>query len=62
MSIAQHPPVTVEEFAKMPDPTDGSRLELVRGEVIVMPPPKGKHGIRLFTDQSASSATTLNRT
>jgi Uma2 family endonuclease len=45
MSIAQQPPVTAEEFARMPDPPDGSRLELVRGEVIVMPPPKGKHGI-----------------
>jgi Uma2 family endonuclease len=45
MSISQRPPITAEEFAKMPDPPDGSRLELVRGEVIVMPPPKGKHGI-----------------
>lgn len=45
MAIAQQPPVTAEEFAKMPDPADGSRLELVRGEVVVMPPPKGKHGI-----------------
>jgi Uma2 family endonuclease len=24
---------------------DGSRLELVRGEIVVIPPPKGKHGI-----------------
>jgi Uma2 family endonuclease len=45
MSVAQQPPITAEEFAKMPDPPDGSRLELVRGEVVVMPPPKGKHGI-----------------
>lgn len=29
----------------MPDPADGSRLELVRGEVVAMPPPKAKHGI-----------------
>jgi Uma2 family endonuclease len=45
MSVAQQPPITADEFAKMPDPPDGSRLELVRGEVMVMPPPKGKHGI-----------------
>jgi Uma2 family endonuclease len=45
MSIAQQPLLTAEEFAKLPDPGDGSRLELVRGEIIVMPPPKGKHGI-----------------
>src|SRR5690242_6329965 len=45
MSTALQPPVTVAEFERMPDPADGSKLELVRGEVIVMPPPKGKHGI-----------------
>lgn len=45
MSTVQQPPVTIAEFERMPDPADGSRLELVRGEVVVMPPPKGKHGI-----------------
>ncbi|HEY1189570.1 MAG TPA: Uma2 family endonuclease [Gemmata sp.] len=45
MSTVQQPPLTAEEFAKLPDPADGSRLELVRGEVVAMPPPKGKHGI-----------------
>jgi Uma2 family endonuclease len=45
MSIVQQPPVTIAEFERMPDPADGSKLELVRGEVVVMPPPKGKHGI-----------------
>src|SRR3954468_9209856 len=45
MSTIQQPLISAEEFAKMPDPADGSRLELVRGEVLVMPPPKGKHGI-----------------
>jgi Uma2 family endonuclease len=45
MSFAQQPPITAEEFAKMPDPPDGSRLELVRGEVVTTPPPKGKHPI-----------------
>jgi Uma2 family endonuclease len=37
--------VTIEEFEKIPDPPDGSLLELVRGEVIVMPSPKAKHGV-----------------
>lgn len=45
MSTVQQPPITAEEFAKLPDPPDGSRLELVRGEVISMPPPKAKHCI-----------------
>jgi len=36
MSVAQQPPITAEEFAKMPDPADGSQLELVRGEVVVI--------------------------
>jgi Uma2 family endonuclease len=45
MSTVQQPPITAAEFAKLPDPPDGSRLELVRGEVLVMPSPKGKHGI-----------------
>jgi Uma2 family endonuclease len=45
MSTVQQPPVTIAEFERIPDPADGSKLELVRGEVVVMPPPKGKHGI-----------------
>src|SRR5207249_1558990 len=32
-------------FSKMPDPDNGSQLELVRGEIVVMPPPKGRHGL-----------------
>ncbi|MGL4552460.1 MAG: Uma2 family endonuclease [Gemmataceae bacterium] len=36
--------MTAEEFAELPDPADGSRLELVRGEVVTMPPPSGYHG------------------
>lgn len=37
--------VTIEEFAKYPEPADGSREELVRGTVITMAPPKARHGI-----------------
>jgi Uma2 family endonuclease len=37
--------LTAEEFAALPDPPDGSRQELVKGVVVTMPPPKGRHGI-----------------
>ncbi|MFO0825769.1 MAG: Uma2 family endonuclease [Gemmataceae bacterium] len=41
----QQKPITLTEFEQMPDPADGSKLELVRGEVIAMSPPKARHGI-----------------
>lgn len=37
--------MTAEEFLLAPDPDDGSRLELVEGEVYVMAPPGGMHGV-----------------
>ena len=37
--------ITAEEFMRMPDPKDGSQQELLRGEIITMPPPQGKHGL-----------------
>jgi Uma2 family endonuclease len=37
--------ITAEEFARLPDPPDGSQQELVRGEIITMPPPGGMHGV-----------------
>jgi Uma2 family endonuclease len=37
--------LTAEEFAKLPEPVDGSKQELVRGEVITMPPPSFLHGV-----------------
>lgn len=37
--------LTAEEFMALPNPPDGSQQELVRGEVILMPPPKARHGI-----------------
>jgi len=37
--------LTAEEFFLLPEPTDGSQQELVRGEVITMPPPGGLHGV-----------------
>lgn len=36
--------LTADEFAQRPEPEDGSREELVRGEVITMPPPGFRHG------------------
>src|SRR5580698_7045599 len=45
MSTVQQPPITIAEFERVPDPSDGSKLELVRGEIVVKPPPKGKHGV-----------------
>lgn len=37
--------LTAEEFACLPCPADGSRQELVRGEVLTMPPPGFLHGL-----------------
>ena len=37
--------MTAEEFARRPQPADGSKEELVRGEIEKMPPTKGIHGI-----------------
>src|SRR5438445_219147 len=36
--------VTAEEFARLPDPLDGSKQELVRGRIVTMPPPGFEHG------------------
>jgi Uma2 family endonuclease len=44
MTTATQKLITAEEFARMPDPPDGSRLELVEGVIITMPPPGGRHG------------------
>jgi Uma2 family endonuclease len=44
MSTAAAKLLTAEEFARLPDPPDGSKQELVRGEVVTMPPPGFVHG------------------
>ena len=36
--------LTAEEFARLPNPIDGSKQELVRGEVVTVPPPNFVHG------------------
>lgn len=38
--------LTAEEFARLPNPPDGSRQELVRGVIVTMPPPGFRHGLR----------------
>jgi Uma2 family endonuclease len=45
MSAATKKLLTAEEFAKLPNPADGSKQELVRGEVVTMPPPGFLHGL-----------------
>jgi len=40
--VADREPITLAEFEALPN--DGNRHEFVRGEVRVMPPPKGIHG------------------
>lgn len=37
--------LTAEEFAGLPDPNDGSKQELVHGEIVTMPPPAIRHGM-----------------
>jgi Uma2 family endonuclease len=37
--------LTAEEFAKLPDPIDGSKQELVRGEIVRQPAPSFTHGL-----------------
>ncbi len=37
--------ITAEEFAEMPNPPDGSQQELVRGEIVTMPPSEARHGV-----------------
>lgn len=36
--------ITAKEFMNMPDPEDGTQQELVRGEIITMSLPGGRHG------------------
>lgn len=46
-AVATNPAIklmTAEEFARRPEPADGSKEELVRGEIETMPPTKGRHG------------------
>ncbi len=44
-TIAKPAPLTAAEFSARPETADGSREELVRGEIDTMPPPGFPHGI-----------------
>lgn len=44
METLKPTPLTAQEFAVLPEPPDGSKQELVRGEVVTMPPPGFRHG------------------
>ena len=45
MSVATKKLLTAEEFARRSEPVDGSKEELVRGEVVTMPPPGFLNGL-----------------
>jgi Uma2 family endonuclease len=49
-------PLTPEEFMALPDPPEGSKLELVDGQVVEMPPVAGDH-----TDIAHDLARALDR-
>ncbi len=40
--------ITAEEFAERPEPADGSREELVRGEIVTMSRPQQEHALVQF--------------
>jgi Uma2 family endonuclease len=44
-TVTQKKLLTAEEFFLLPQPEDGSQQELVRGEILTMPPPEGLHGV-----------------
>ena len=44
-TVTEKKPLTAEEFFRLPRPADGSQQELVRGEILTMPPPGGLHGV-----------------
>ncbi len=44
-TITQKKLLTTEEFFLLPDPGNGVQQELVRGEVVTLPLPGGRHGV-----------------
>ncbi len=48
MTITAEKLLTAAEFARRPDPPDGSKEELVKGVVVTMPPPGLDHGFCQF--------------
>lgn len=44
MSTVAQKLITADEFLRMPEPPNGSKQELVQGEIVTMPPPGYRHG------------------
>src|SRR4051812_446986 len=44
MATAATKPLTADEFFELPEPQNGAKQELVKGEVIEMPPTGVEHG------------------
>lgn len=44
MATVATKPITAEEYELLPDPTDGTRLELHKGEVVAVSRPNWEHG------------------
>jgi Uma2 family endonuclease len=44
MSTVAHKLITADEFFRMPEPVDGSKQELVQGEIVTTPPTGYRHG------------------
>src|SRR5436305_13358165 len=52
MATVATKPVTAEEFFELPALEDGTRLELVKGEIVALPGPGVEHG-RVQTSTAA---------
>lgn len=70
-TVAPKKLLTAEEFFLLPAPADGAQQELVRGEIVTIPPPGGLHGVccskvnrRLgnFVEDNGRGAVTANDT
>jgi len=68
-TITEKKLLTAEEFFLLPKPPDGTQQELVRGEIITIPPPGGIHGVSCskadrklgsFVDENGRGTVTCN--
>src|SRR5437868_2344625 len=68
MSAIAQKQITADEFSRMRDPADGSKQELVHGEIVTMPPTGYRHGdvqsniafqLKLFTREHPIGTVTV---